>query len=166
MDTEADAYASCPRYEAPSPVVSPCRCPCPGCVYHCSAHQEAPGYDEADRRADETAREAYAEQGEAEGFLTADNGLEGCGVCTQFTPCPNPGIGCFVNPPGARVAFDDTPLEVVRLEALVPVACPYCDDSDEEFCGLHDDRRPDRGFTCSGPCTYACGSADLGHPCT
>lgn len=57
--------------------------------------------------------------------------LEGCGTCTQFTPCPDPGVGCYVNPPA-------------------PDPCTACDESDDEFCGYHS------GGWVHPPCT--CGS--------
>lgn len=156
MDTDADAYASCPRYEAVAPDVSPCRCPCPGCVHHCAAHQ--------DREAEEEA--GATEDGEAED-------LEGCGICTQFTPCPNPGVGCYVNPPaGSRIVFDDTPIDVyAQAEALdraeAVAACTACDDSDEPFCAIHEPERRVLDLTHGG--SHACPGpddcADFDCPC-
>lgn len=119
MDPEADAYASCPRYETTdSP--SGCRCPCPGCQHHCTAHQEAPAegraLDPAEAYADAYLDRLPAGQAEMDAVTEAPT-VEGCGICTQFTPCPNPGVGCFVNP---------------------PAACTACDDSDEAFCAVHE----------------------------
>lgn len=82
--------------------------------------QDLKALDTAARAAEGEAGADADEDGDDEAGDTTlpDNGLEGCGVCTQFTPCPNPGIGCFVVAP---------PLD----------PCTDCDDSDDEFCGYH-----------------------------